>query len=96
MTAGGVTLKKGDTLTIDGGSGQVMQGAVPMVKPELTGDFATLMGWADGVRRMKVRANAETPADARVARSDSAPRASAYAAPSICSSRASASSRCAK
>ena len=46
-----------------------MQGAVPMVKPELTGDFAVLMGWADEVRRMKVRANAETPTDARVARS---------------------------
>ncbi len=69
MTAGGVTLKKGEVLTIDGASGEVMKGAVPMVKPELTGDFATLMGWADGVRRMKVRANAETPTDARVARS---------------------------
>ena len=69
MSAGGVTLKKGDILTIDGGAGQVMQGAVPMVKPEMTGDFATLMGWADAVRRMKVRANAETPTDARVARS---------------------------
>ena len=50
-------------------SGEIMQGAVPMVKPEMTGDFATLMGWADAARRMKVRANAETPADARVARS---------------------------
>jgi pyruvate, orthophosphate dikinase len=69
MTVGGVTLKKGDILTIDGGSGEVMQGAAAMVKPEMTGDFATLMTWADGVRRMKVRANAETPADARAARS---------------------------
>jgi pyruvate,orthophosphate dikinase len=69
MTAGGVTLKKGDILTIDGGAGHVMQGAVPMVKPKMTGDFATLMSWADAVRRMKVRANAETPTDARVARS---------------------------
>jgi pyruvate,orthophosphate dikinase len=69
MTAGGVTLKKGDILTIDGGAGQVLQGAVAMVKPELTGEFATLMGWADAARRMKVRANAETPTDARVARS---------------------------
>ena len=69
MTAGGVTLKKGDVITIDGAAGQVMQGAVPMVKPEMTGDFATLMGWADAVRRMKVRANAETPTDARTARS---------------------------
>ncbi len=69
MSAGGVTLKKGDILTIDGGAGEVMQGAVPMVKPEMTDDFATLISWADAVRRMKVRANAETPTDARVARS---------------------------
>ena len=69
MTAGGITLKKGEILTIDGGAGQVMQGAVPMVRPEMTGDFATLMSWADAVRRMKVRANAETATDARVARS---------------------------
>jgi len=68
MTAGGVTLKKGDILTIDGASGEVLAGAVRMVKPELSGEFATLMQWADGVRRMKVRANAETPTDARVAR----------------------------
>jgi len=69
MTAGGVTLKRGDILTIDGGSGHVIQGAAPMVRPELTGDFATVMGWADAVRRLRVRANAETPTDARVARS---------------------------
>jgi pyruvate,orthophosphate dikinase len=68
MSAGGVTLKKGDTLTIDGASGEVLAGEIPMVKPELSGEFATLMQWADGVRRMKVRANAETPNDARVAR----------------------------
>jgi pyruvate,orthophosphate dikinase len=68
MTAGGRTLKKGDILTIDGATGQVMAGAIPMVKPELSGEFATLMQWADGVRRMKVRANAETPLDARTAR----------------------------
>ena len=47
LTAGGVTLKKGDIITIDGGAGQVLTGAVPMVKPEVTGDFATLMSWAD-------------------------------------------------
>ncbi len=69
LTAGGVTLKKGDMITIDGATGQVLAGAIPMVKPQLSGDFATLMEWADGVRRMKVRANAETPLDARTARS---------------------------
>ena len=69
LMAMGVTLRKGDVITIDGGSGQILKGAVPMLQPELSGDFATLMGWADEVRRMKVRSNAETPADARMARS---------------------------
>jgi pyruvate,orthophosphate dikinase len=69
LVASGQTLKKGDVITLDGATGQVFAGAIPMVKPELTGDFAKLMEWADGVRRMKVRANAETPLDARTARS---------------------------
>jgi pyruvate,orthophosphate dikinase len=69
LTAGGVSLKKGDVITIDGANGQVLAGEIPMVKPVLAGDFATLMEWADKVRRMKVRANAETPVDARTARS---------------------------
>ena len=64
----GETLRKGDTITIDGSTGQVMKGAVATIKPELSGDFATLMSWADGLRRMGVRANAETPLDARTAR----------------------------
>ena len=67
MTAGGVTLKKGDILTIDGSTGQVLAGRVPMQEPALAGEFATLMKWADGVRTLKVRANADTPADARAA-----------------------------
>ena len=67
MTAGGTTLKKGDTLTIDGSTGQVLAGKVPMREPELTGEFDTLMKWADAVRKLKVRANADTPADARAA-----------------------------
>ncbi len=69
MVASGQTLKKGDIMTIDGATGKVFAGAIPMVKPELTGDFKELMIWADGVRRMRVRANAETPLDARTARS---------------------------
>ncbi len=68
MTSAGRTFKKGDVITIDGSTGQVLEGAVDMLDPELSGEFAALMEWADGVRRMKVRANAETPADARVAR----------------------------
>jgi pyruvate,orthophosphate dikinase len=67
MTASGTTLKKGDTLTIDGSTGQVLAGKVPMQEPELSGEFTTLMGWADKVRRLKVRANADTPSDARAA-----------------------------
>ena len=67
MTAGGMTLKKGDILTIDGSTGQVLAGSVPMLEPALAGEFATLMKWADGVRKLKVRANADTPADARAA-----------------------------
>ncbi len=67
MTAGGVTLKKGDILTIDGSTGQVLAGRVPMQEPALAGEFATLMKWADGARKLKVRANADTPADARAA-----------------------------
>jgi pyruvate, orthophosphate dikinase len=68
MTVAGQTAKKGDTITIDGSAGQVLLGQVKMLQPELSGEFATLMSWADKARRMKVRANAETPLDARTAR----------------------------
>jgi pyruvate,orthophosphate dikinase len=67
MSAGGATMKKGEMLTIDGSTGQVLVGRVPMREPELAGEFATLMQWADGARKLKVRANADTPADARTA-----------------------------
>ncbi|MBU2485663.1 MAG: pyruvate, phosphate dikinase, partial [Alphaproteobacteria bacterium] len=65
----GVTLKAGDVITLDGSTGQVLTGAVAMLQPELSGDFGLIMEWADATRRMKVRTNAETPADARAARS---------------------------
>ena len=68
LEAGGVTLNKGDIVTIDGSSGKLIQGRVTMRQPELSADFETLMRWADGARRMEVRANADTPADARHAR----------------------------
>ena len=68
MTAGAVTVKRGEIVTIDGAAGHVYRGRVAMLLPELTGDFATLMGWADAVRTMKVRTNAETPADCATAR----------------------------
>jgi pyruvate,orthophosphate dikinase len=63
-----VTVRDGDLITIDGGTGEVMVGEVPTIQPELSGDFATLMGWADATRKLKVRTNAETPLDARTAR----------------------------
>jgi len=68
MRIDGRVLKEGDTVTIDGATGEVMAGEVATVQPELAGDFGTLMEWADKVRRLKVRANAETPLDCRTAR----------------------------
>ncbi|MBK8271554.1 MAG: pyruvate, phosphate dikinase [Sphingomonadales bacterium] len=65
---GGREVREGEIITIDGSSGEVMFGEVATVQPELSGDFGTLMVWADAARRMKVRANAETPADCRIAR----------------------------
>ena len=64
----GETYKKGEIITIDGGTGEVMLGAVEMIMPELSGEFGELMSWADEIRRMKVRSNAETPLDAETAR----------------------------
>ncbi len=64
----GRSFKAGEVITIDGSRGEILAGSVKMVEPELTGDFATLMVWADKVRRLKVRANAETPLDAQTAR----------------------------
>ncbi len=68
VTSLGQVIQAGDTVTIDGATGRIYRGAVPTVKPEISGDFGTILEWADKVRRMKVRANAETPADARAAR----------------------------
>ncbi|KAG1648937.1 Pyruvate, phosphate dikinase [Nymphon striatum] len=68
LVAGDVMLRAGDMLTLDGSSGQVIQGALPMVQGQLAGDFATLMQWSDAERRMKVRTNADLPKDAIVAR----------------------------
>jgi pyruvate,orthophosphate dikinase len=67
MSVAGQTFKAGDVITIDGSTGEVLAGRVPMIEPALSGEFATLMGWADRVRKLGVRANADTPNDARVA-----------------------------
>ena len=68
ITIAGHTVKAGDFVTINGTTGDVMIGKVPTVAPTMTGDFATLMGWADKVRKLKIRTNADTPADAAKAR----------------------------
>ncbi len=68
LSAGGHVVRAGETITLDGATGEVFVGAVPMIEPALSGDFSTLMGWADEIRRLRVRANAETPLDAETAR----------------------------
>jgi pyruvate,orthophosphate dikinase len=68
LTIGGHPLAERDTLTIDGGTGQVIVGEVPLVPPQINEDFETILGWADELRRLKVRANADTPNDAAKAR----------------------------
>jgi pyruvate,orthophosphate dikinase len=67
MSVAGRVFRQGDVITIDGSTGQVLAGCVPMIEPELSGEFAVLMGWADRLRRLGVRANADTPNDARIA-----------------------------
>ena len=68
LRIGAQELKEGDEITLDGANGQVMLGIVPTVEPELAGDFGVLMEWADAIRRMRVRTNAETPTDCKMAR----------------------------
>ncbi|MCL2714183.1 MAG: pyruvate, phosphate dikinase [Alphaproteobacteria bacterium] len=67
MSAGSRTFKTGDIITIDGSRGEVLAGRMPMIEPELSGEFGTLMQWADRARRIGVRVNADTPVDARTA-----------------------------
>lgn len=68
FTCRGRVVKKGDMISIDGGAGEVLLGAAELEQPELSGDFASLMVWADKVRKLKVRTNADTPHDAKTAR----------------------------
>ncbi|MBH5369621.1 pyruvate, phosphate dikinase [Bradyrhizobium glycinis] len=67
MSIGSRTFKTGDVITIDGSLGQVLAGRMPMIEPELSGEFGTLMNWADQVRKIGVRVNGDTPDDARTA-----------------------------
>jgi pyruvate,orthophosphate dikinase len=68
LSAGGKTIHAGETITLDGATGEVFVGNVAMIEPAMSGDFATLMGWADDTRKLGVRANAETPLDAETAK----------------------------
>ncbi len=68
LSAGARVVRAGETITLDGATGEVFVGLVPMIEPAMSDDFATLMEWADGFRRLKVRTNAETPLDAETAR----------------------------
>jgi pyruvate, orthophosphate dikinase len=68
LSSAGQTVRAGEIITLDGAAGEVFIGSVPMIEPAMSGDFGTLMEWADGCRRMGVRANAETPLDAETAR----------------------------
>jgi pyruvate, orthophosphate dikinase len=68
LSSAGKTVNAGEIITLDGAAGEVFIGSVPMIEPAMSGDFGTLMKWADSCRRLGVRANAETPQDAEVAR----------------------------
>jgi pyruvate,orthophosphate dikinase len=68
LSAGGRTVRAGETVTLDGAAGEVFLGTVAMIEPAMSADFATLMGWADEARTLGVRANAETPLDAETAK----------------------------
>jgi len=92
---GDLVVRRGDVITIDGSTGAVMLGAVPTIPPSVGGDLAELLSWADQFRRLRVRANADTPEDAAKAASW-VPRVSVCAGPSTCSSRVTASGRCAR
>ncbi len=68
FTVNDIAIHEGDSITLNGTTGEVMQGEVPMIVPELTGDFGTFMKWVDEYRKLKVRTNADTPHDSAVAR----------------------------
>ncbi len=68
MSVGNATIAAGEIVTIDGAAGEVIRGEVETIQPELSGDFTTLMAWADDIRTLGVHTNADTPEDARTAR----------------------------
>ena len=96
FTVGTTTVHEGDVLSLDGATGEVVLGEMGLAEAEPPAEFRTILTWADEVRKgtMAVRANADTGADATVARGSSGPRASACAAPSTCSSPRTGSRSC--
>ena len=93
LTIAGVRVNEGEVMSIDGNTGNVYVGAIPTVDATISGDFATVMGWADEVRALKVRTNADTPRDAANAVRLGA-EASASPVPSTCSSTPTVSRPC--
>jgi pyruvate,orthophosphate dikinase len=95
MTVNNVIYKEGDWISLNGSTGQILEGKIETQDPELSGDFAAIMELADKYTRMKVRTNADTPKDATVARNFGA-QESDFAAPNTCSLKVTASKPCAK
>lgn len=89
FSVGDVTVHEGDVISLNGSLGEVIWGGVPVEEPKLTGDFNTFMGWADEGRTMRVRTNADTPADVELALRFGAEELDS-AAPNTCSLRATA------
>ena len=96
MRVGGREIEEGDLITLDGSTGEVMLGEVPTVEPELVGDFGTLMDWADEQAPPEGAHQRRDRRTTAASRASSAPKASACAAPSTCSSTPSASPMCAR
>ncbi len=85
FTLGGKTYHEGDFISIDGSTGNIYDGIIPTVDAEIAGEFGRIMAWADEFRTLKVRTNADTPADAKKRLASSAQRVSVFAVQSICS-----------
>ena len=96
IRAGDVVIAAGARIAIDGSTGMVTRDDVPLVEPGRSARFERVLAWADEIRRLGVRANADTPGRRAARRSSTAPRASACAAPSTCSWPPTASRRCAR
>ena len=91
FTLGGKTFREGDVISLDGTTGNIYEDAIATVDAQIAGEFGRIMDWADKYRKLKVRTNADTPTDAAKSPRTRRKKASASAAPSICSSKPTAS-----